>query len=243
MSRRGSVGLRGGVFLLPLLSACLLDIDESLIPGDPNGNDAGPTDGGGGGCPSDQVPRGGGGCIDRTEVTARAYQAFVQARAGDLSGRPASCAFDTQNEPSADWPPPQGRLDHPVVYVDWCDAFAYCGHQGRVLCTVDAWRSACGGQAYPYGATYDEGACQGDAQNPGQRKTSATGSHPDCVGPTGALDLSGNVEEWVDDCLADECGAVGGSFLDPPASLGCSSLRRLGRATNSEARGFRCCSP
>lgn len=224
-------------------SGCLLEIDESLIPGNGPGDGGLRSDGGADSCPPDQVPRPSGGCIDRTEVSNRAYQAFVDARGGDLSGRPAACAFDTQNEPSQDWPVNPGRLEHPVTFVDWCDAFAYCSYLGRALCRPDAWREACGPLAYPYGAAYQDGTCQGDAQNPGQRRTDPVGSHPACAGPGGALDLSGSVEEWLDDCSGDQCTLAGGSFLDPPAALTCTAPRTAAISSSAQARGFRCCGP
>lgn len=239
----GQVLGRLGLVLLISGSGCLLEIDEALIPGRGPGDGGVRPDGGPDGCPADQVPLVSGGCIDRTEVNNQAYRAFVDARGGDLSGRPEACAFDTQNEPSQEWPPSQGRLEHPVTFVDWCDAFAYCSYLGRSLCAAGAWREACGTLAYPYGASYQAGTCQGDAQNPGQRRTDPVGSHPGCVGPSGALDLSGSVEEWINDCAGDQCGLAGGSFLDPPASLTCTAPRTAPIGSSAQARGFRCCSP
>lgn len=47
----------------------------------------------------------------------------------------------------------------------------------------------------------------------GHATTAPVGSYPDGVSPSGALDMAGNVEEWV----ADESGAYDGRSVKDPA--------------------------
>jgi hypothetical protein len=57
-------------------------------------------------------------CIDSTEVTNAHYAAF-------LAMSPT---------PSSGWPAPVDQGRHPVTFVDWCDAFAFCRWAGKRLC-------------------------------------------------------------------------------------------------------------
>src|SRR5262249_6416251 len=101
-----------------------------LVPGDCAGGycNAGSC----GACPMDmvEVPHPAGTfCIDATEVTNGAYKAFLAA-SPDPSAQPAFCGWNTDYSPSSFY----GPDDHPVVYVDWCDAYAYCEAAGKRLC-------------------------------------------------------------------------------------------------------------
>jgi len=130
---------------------------------------------------------------------------------------------------------------HPVVYADWCDAYAYCSGVSKRLCGAigggsndggaeDATRSqsyrACssgGTYLYPYGNTYQPSYCDGWDywnDNTSTMQTVAAGSLANCVtsatGFAGVYDLSGNVWEWEDRCEGTGSGAAclvrGGSF-------------------------------
>jgi formylglycine-generating enzyme required for sulfatase activity len=125
--------------------------------------------------------------IDRTEVTNAQYRACVEAGA-------CSQPHDTgwYNDPN--------RAEHPVVYVDWNQANAYCRWAGKRLPTEAEWEKAArgtDGRTYPWGNSDPDcnkanyGDCVGD-------KT-AVGSYPAGASPYGALGMAGNVCEWVAD--------------------------------------------
>lgn len=165
-------------------------------------------------------------CIDATEVTNAQYAAFLGASPA-TSGQPAECAWNTSYVPLAGWPA-TGRDEYPVVFVDWCDARAYCAWAGKRLCgkigggasafgnwnaTASEWYNTCsagGTLVYPYGDSYMGAACVGldydgtSGYQSGTDVAQPVGSAAGCHGvsaPFDAIfDLSGNVHEWEDSC-------------------------------------------
>jgi formylglycine-generating enzyme required for sulfatase activity len=124
--------------------------------------------------------------IDKTEVTNAQYQKCVEAGAckeptcwdkGDLNG-----------------------VDQPVVCVTWDDAQTYAAWAGGRLPTEAEWEKAARGtdeRLYPWG---DEAADCDKANFKGcMGRTVTVGSYPDGASPYGALDMAGNVWEWVAD--------------------------------------------
>jgi formylglycine-generating enzyme required for sulfatase activity len=218
-------------------------------------------------CPGDGGPSGvridaGGGvtfCIDSTEVTNGQYAAFFAAKGGDTSGQAPPCTDNASYAPSI-----SGDPSRPVAGIDWCDAVAFCTWAGKRLCgkigggpgsitasngTQSMWYFACSGggaKAFPYGATYNPAVCSTNGM------AQATGSQPFCVGGfPGIFDMSGNVEEWVDECAdgGSPCLARGGDFADQDAAAGAAAgcvtdpSRQEPRLQADAVRGFRCCSP
>jgi formylglycine-generating enzyme required for sulfatase activity len=134
--------------------------------------------------------------IDRTEVTRERYAACVAAK--KCKAAPPAPEGD---EPQA------AKL--PVTGVSWADAQAFCKFAGGRLPTEAEWEKAArgaDGREYPWGDAADcsranwgnfdgEGPCAG--KNPG--RPVPVGGYPDGASPYGALDLGGNVWEWVAD--------------------------------------------
>lgn len=218
--------------------------------------------------PAKLVPVAGGYGIDETEVTRCQYKAWLDT-GPSTSDQPAFCSWNSSYTPALEWPPAD-KADHPVVYVDWCDAWAYCKGVGKRLCgkvgggalaypgaSVDAstsqWKGACtsgGTSEFPYGSSFLATTCNGFGA--GNKGTVEVKSMSDCKTPEGVFDLSGNVWEWEDSCEQtsdpqDRCSLRGGSFnVKSEMGMGCGYYYNhdfADRGSTSNGVGFRCCSP
>lgn len=149
--------------------------------------------------------------LDRTEVTNNMYRKCVEAGKCE---EPDNLLYYNDSQFS----------DHPVVFVSWSNAVAYCSFVDRRLPTEAEWEKAAvwnpvGSEklVFPWGNEYDcskgnfDDETQFDASLmqggsvscDGYVQTAPIGSFPAGESPYGALDMGGNVWEWVHDAFIE----------------------------------------
>jgi formylglycine-generating enzyme required for sulfatase activity len=182
--------------------------------------------------------------IDSTEVTEGQYAGCVAA--GVCS--PHSSQYN----------------DYPVVFVNWYEARTYCHWARGRLPTEAEWEYAARGPdslTYPWGNNAPADTLLNYELNVGD--TTQVGSYPDGSSWVGAMDMAGNVQEWVNDWYDSGYYAISPALnpKGPEAGdtkvlrgvswcTGCSlfgsdaraAIRRNGDPYGENAdRGFRCC--
>jgi formylglycine-generating enzyme required for sulfatase activity len=156
--------------------------------------------------------------VDVTEVTNQAFARFLDGRGNDCGGHECgdegAGSFEVWREHDG-WRARPGMGLFPIQEVSWHGAMAFCEWAGKRLCSDAQWEKAARGgcelyadcpaemPVYPWGddpptcdlAVYDDGT-----DGCGTGATWRVGSQPSGASPYGALDMAGNVWEWVEDC-------------------------------------------
>jgi formylglycine-generating enzyme required for sulfatase activity len=149
--------------------------------------------------------------IDQTEISNAMYAKCVEA---GICDKPSSLAFYSDS----------AFASHPVEHVSWNDAVNYCTWGGRRLPTEAEWEKAATWdpytneqRVYPWGDEYDcrkgnfddeteldDSLMQdGKVSCDGFVRSAPVGSFPEGASVYGALDLGGNVWEWVHDAFIE----------------------------------------
>jgi formylglycine-generating enzyme required for sulfatase activity len=129
--------------------------------------------------------------IDQIEVTNKMYALCEQAEACQP---PSSTNSSTRN----DYYGVSEFDDYPVIYVDLNKAKTYCAWAGRRLPTEAEWEKAArgtDGRTYPWGNDAPNNNLLNYNKNVGD--TTEVGKYPAGASIYGALDMAGNVWEWV----------------------------------------------
>lgn len=191
--------------------------------------------------------------IDRFAVSVAQYRRCMQASACSPPDHEKLCNLDVPE-----------RESHPINCVSWDQATAYCRWAGKRLPTEAEWEKAArgtDGRVFPWGnqephcnlanfALGNERYCRS--------QTVPVSDYAHAASPYGAVQMSGNVFQWVSDWHDREYYAVspernptgplvgkhrvvrGGSWFSPAVDLRVTMRGLLPSAVRLNYVGFRC---
>lgn len=143
--------------------------------------------------------------IDQTEVTNEKYKMCEDAGACKHPEQGAHLEIRDSSATRERYYGNPKYADYPAIYVNFSQAENYCKWVGRRLPTEAEWEKAArgtDGRIYPWGNEPPNASLLNFDGNVGD--TTSAGSYPDGASPYGALDMAGNVWEWVADWYDDE---------------------------------------
>ncbi len=198
--------------------------------------------------------------IDRTEVTVAQYwHCVIAGKCAPPTGDASLTNPHYIADPAYD--------NHPVINVPWGQANAYCAWRGKRLPTEAEWERAASWDSgrgakllWPWGS--DPGQYEANLARTSLGEPQAVGSFPADKSPVGALDMAGNVSEWVFDwykvdyySVADDTDPIGptqrrgegrgrvvrgGSFADPVDAARTANRGQQAEEYGYATLGFRC---
>ena len=188
--------------------------------------------------------------LDRTEVTVGQYRLCLEAGACLPSDHNYVSKLNDENQP--------------MVRVNRHFAGIYCQWAGARLPTEAEWEYAARGpeaRHYPWGDHFDPKRANTAEAGDGYEYAAPVGSYPEGASWCGALDMAGNVSEWVADQWSlytsetqrnptgpvpgpgsgDEIAQTrGGAFIHPAYGVRSAYRFATPRINSYDAVGFRC---
>ncbi len=177
--------------------------------------------------------------IDVYEVTNILYHRCVDA--GGCTDPSWNTDYPaTIHEDGKRWYNAKDMDSYPVVGLTWRQSVDYCRWAGKRLPSAVEWEKAArgsDGRTYSWGNEWDgrKANWDDDGKIDGYRKLAPVGSFPEGKSPYGAMDMAGNVREWVDDMVVK-----GGSWYSRPLNLRAGDPGHEYIVERDDDMGFRC---
>ena len=217
--------------------------------------------------------------ISQTEVTHAVFSAFLNAEGNQMEAGENWLDVDDEHAQivweEGQWKPVSGFGDYPAIEVTWYGAQVFCEWAGGRLPIEAEWEKAArglDGRDWPWGNQFDSSVVNLDDETAvdeetisctafgcdGYSRSAPVGSFPDGASPYGALDMAGNVWEWVLDWYDPEYyfdsplnnpigpssgtvrGVRGGSWLNYELDSRTTHRQWHNPADSTHGIGFRC---
>ncbi|MGV7220617.1 MAG: formylglycine-generating enzyme family protein [Nitrospinales bacterium] len=170
--------------------------------------------------------------IDQYEITNKKFKAYNAVYTEKVFNKNIEC------------------YDCPATGIDWNSANKYCSWAGKRLPTEPEWEAAARGNTnhhWPWGDKWLPKYANSLTKEDGFEGISPVGSFPIGSSPSGALDMAGNVWEWVspENSLRRKNKTVfytakGGSWKSSPKSTKISFRHKVETGLKNRTFGFRC---
>ncbi len=167
--------------------------------------------------------------------------AFDLGRTPVTNGQYAAFVADGGAGPPPHWPAPD---DHPVTFVDWFEATAFCTWAGGRLPTEAEWEKGArgaDGRRWPVGRRRGPDAAPPSAPGSSAARPRRSARTPPARAHTVSQDMAGNVWEWTSsEHGGGEVVLRGGSFASPGLAWARCAMRSRSRPQRRQAHiGFR----
>ncbi len=203
-------------------------------------------------------------CIDRTEVPVRAVMSWVDAGSFVPDGISFFCE-GYSGDLYSDWSSVSPDTSYPAIYVNWCNAEAFCLANGKRLCGAigggylsvedDVLAGDLGGLVDPNESEWYRactGGGDGDGDQPGHcaqypEPLEPVGSRAGCEGGyPGLFDMIGNAAEWVGAWTywehdPDYWGWMSPYYAVHQGYASCTGVNIKESPVGSTSVSFRCC--
>lgn len=200
--------------------------------------------------------------IDRTEVTNKQYQRFLESTRGDPhrfchpdepADKDHTPRYAKEFRPPLFIATPASRLapfneetfrkpDHPVVGVDWWDAYAFARWAGKRLPSRLEWEKAArgtDGRIWPWGNDWSRNKSNTGGEKweerDGHTYSAPADSFKEGASVYGCVNMAGNVAEWTQEGIV-----TGGGSNSNPSQVRCSAGKLREPYYRSFRIGFRC---
>jgi formylglycine-generating enzyme required for sulfatase activity len=168
--------------------------------------------------------------IYKFEVTNSQFYTFILSQGVNFNSSLLFNRVDNDNilfQENEEWLIDEDFVDYPIKGVTWNGAIEYCEWAGGEIPTEAEWEKAArgtDGRLYPWGNNFPTASLT----NFEPYSTKPVGTYLEGISPYGALDMTGNVYEWVSDWYSADYYSISPDENPRGPEIGSSRILRGG---------------